>query len=428
MNEYDYSDLEIQNESTASDAVENVLKKNKKSIVLKVSLISLAVIATVSIVLGAAFLGAYIANQDAKSDNDNTIIINDGEHNKGKENSNDKSEENPKDNIENINSATINKHDGGYDKITTSSSVVDVVSAVKDAVVEIQVTVVSDGFFGQSTNTGAGSGVIIAPEGYIVTNHHVIDGASTIEVRLTNGNEYKATLIGTDEGADIAVLKIEPKETLCVAELGSSSSLVLGEEVIAIGNPLGILGGTVTRGIISALERTVSMSSGNSMKLLQTDAAINPGNSGGGLFDLGGKLIGVVNAKYADESIEGLGFAIPIDYAYEIILDLIENGYVTGVIDPGLSLTEVNSSNYAYYYFNTRKTGVFVTESKYDANLKYGSLLVSINGKKIATLDDVSDALEGLKVGDKVKIEYEYQNKKGTTEFELREYVPDNIK
>lgn len=197
-------------------------------------------------------------------------------------------------------------------------SVAEVVEQVADTVVEITTTnVVTDRFYGQYVTSGAGSGVIISENGYIITNHHVIDGARRITVRLTDGSEFSATLIGSNADKDIALLKISATG-LRAAVLGSSEALVVGQEVVAIGNPLGSLGGTVTDGIISALDRTVVID-GHRMTLMQTNAAINPGNSGGGLFNRAGELIGIVNAKQADTGIEGLGFAIPIDVAWETV-------------------------------------------------------------------------------------------------------------
>ena len=216
--------------------------------------------------------------------------------------------------IKNDGSIDVNEQIGstGY---PGNLSIAEVVRNVADTVVEITTTnVVTDRFYGQYITSGAGSGVIISENGYIITNHHVIDGARTITVRLTDGSEFSAKLVGSDADTDIAVLKIQATG-LSYAVMGSSASLVVGQEVVAIGNPLGSLGGTVTDGIISALDRTVVVD-GHKMTLMQTNAAINPGNSGGGLFNRAGELIGIVNAKQADTGIEGLGFAVPIDVAW----------------------------------------------------------------------------------------------------------------
>ena len=194
----------------------------------------------------------------------------------------------------------------------TPLSAIEVVSAVADSVVEITATVISAGQAAEM----AGSGVIIHEDGLVITNNHVVEGASFVHVYTTNGDTYEASVRGRDPYNDIAILKITPPsyKKLTVAKLGCSAALAVGEQVLAIGNPLGQLGGTVTEGIISALERPVTVE-GVSMKLLQTSAAINSGNSGGGLFNMAGELIGVVNAKYKASGVEGLGFAIPVDTA-----------------------------------------------------------------------------------------------------------------
>lgn len=230
---------------------------------------------------------------------------------------------------------TIDKNPGlpdYWDDVTSTGQTYGEVSqvyySVADSVVEISVQIETFGSF--FVSEAAGSGVIITDSGLIVTNHHVIADATIINVRLTDGSEYAATLVGSDRNSDLAVLKIDPAgHKLTVARLGCSDDLVIGEDVIAIGNSLGTLGGTLSTGIISAKDRLVNVN-GVDMVLLQTNAAINPGNSGGGLFNMNGELVGIVNAKMTGEEVEGLGFAIPIDYAHGIIEDLINYGYVIG--------------------------------------------------------------------------------------------------
>ncbi len=225
---------------------------------------------------------------------------------------------------------TVVKNDGGINIYpqtgatdgTGPYTIPQVVDLVGDTVVEIKTSsVVTDRFYHQYVTSGAGSGVIIAKEGFIITNYHVIEGAVNITVRLTDGTECSATLCGVDAKKDIALLKINISDQLPFASMGSSKDLVVGQDVIAIGNPLGSLGGTVTNGIISALDREVVVD-GNQMTLMQTNAAINPGNSGGGLFDMYGNLIGIVNAKQSETGIEGLGFAIPIDVAWDAVVNM----------------------------------------------------------------------------------------------------------
>ena len=241
---------------------------------------------------------------------------------------------------------------------TQTMSIEEVVIAVKHSVVEIQTESVSTSrFMREFVSTGAGSGVIISSDGYIVTNDHVISGAQAIKVRLTGEQEFEATLIGTDSRTDLAVLKIDA-EGLQPAIFGHSSDLLVGQTSIAIGNPLGELGGTVTAGIISALDREITID-GETMSLLQTDAAVNPGNSGGGLFNLYGELIGVVNAKSSGSEIEGLGFAIPIDTAKIVIEQLIEYGYVRGRIDTGLALVDIQD-NFTAMSYRINQLGLYI--------------------------------------------------------------------
>ena len=302
-----------------------------------------------------------------------------------------------------------------------------VVAKVSASVVEISTeTLVQSDWIGQYITGGAGSGVIIAEEGYIITNHHVIDGADSIVVRLNDGTEFAATLVGSDEETDVAILWIDAGDyELTAATLGSSYDLVAGEDVLAIGNPLGSLGGTVTEGIISATERQISVD-GNDMTLLQISAPINPGNSGGGLFNMAGELVGVVNAKMSSEEIEGLGFAIPVDVAYEIACELIEHRYVRGRATTGLTLVDVDSIQTALYYFNSRYTGVYVYASVSDV-LQYGDLIISVNGTEITASKEISTLIHDLKVGDKVDFVV-YRNKKQiAVTLELMEYVPDYL-
>ena len=210
-------------------------------------------------------------------------------------------------------------------------------------------------WFQEYVTEGAGSGVVLSEDGYIVTNHHVIDGANTIKVRLSDGQTYTAALTGTDAKTDLAVLKINASG-LITAKLADSSAVRVGDFVIAIGNPLGELGGTVTEGIISAKDREITID-GEAMTLLQTSAAVNPGNSGGGLFNLDGELVGVVNAKSSGDDIEGLAFAIPADTVKEIVQELIQYGYVTGRPQLGISVSQITKPGMGwqtYYYFREK--------------------------------------------------------------------------
>ncbi|MBQ9132104.1 MAG: trypsin-like peptidase domain-containing protein, partial [Clostridia bacterium] len=303
----------------------------------------LLVLLCVCVSFGAGFGGALYAQKLANQRSGGTDEINDPP------NGDNLNNENPDEVLDKTGSAPSLYGSAGEDVFAVS----DVVRMVEDSVVVIDVTVRSNSIFGGSTtSTGSGSGVIISADGYILTCNHVVENAESVVVTLNSGSKYEAALVGSDASSDLAVLQIAPKETLTYARQGCSADLVVGETVVAIGNPLGTLGGTVTDGIISATERTISMSDGTQMTLLQTNAAINSGNSGGGLFNLDGKLIGIVNAKYASEGVEGLAFAIPIDSAFLVEQDLIRYGYVRGVVDDGLSTLDITEANLRYYYYN----------------------------------------------------------------------------
>ncbi len=313
-------------------------------------------------------------------------------------------------------------------------SIAEVAELVCDSVVEITTEFRTVGYFSQVTS-GAGSGVIIAENGYIITNNHVIadtdnDGslADSIKVRLTNGEIYEASVIGADSDSDIAVIKIEASG-LKFASFGDSDSLVVGEGVVAVGNPLGTLGGTVTNGIISALDREIDVD-GNTMTLLQTNAAVNPGNSGGGLFNMAGNLIGIVNAKSSGTGIEGLAFAIPANDAYEIACELIEHGYVRGKVFLGVTFANVTSQSVAYRYFGSSSTGVYVIETAEgynDNNLKYGDRIIAVNGTEISDTSDITLILKGCSVGDQIEFTL-YRDKKLTTvTLTCFEKVPDGV-
>ncbi len=310
------------------------------------------------------------------------------------------------------------------------NGVSEVYYAVCDSVVEITTeTVQTSAWMGQYISTGAGSGVVIDESGLIITNHHVIEGASAVTVRLTDGSEYEASLVGADAAADIAIIKITPcNKELTVAPLGCSADLVVGEDVVAIGNPLGSLGGTLTTGIISATERTLTID-GEEMVLLQTNAAINPGNSGGGLFNMAGQLVGIVNAKAAGDDIEGLGFAIPIDFAHKVAEDLANYGYVRGVVDHGLTLLDVTVQNLpaAYRKYGVTSTGVVILQSKYSDELKYGDYIVSVNGGDIDTSYDVELALKSFGVGDEVRVSVVRDGKIIEVGIVLQEKVPESV-
>lgn len=294
--------------------------------------------------------------------------------------------------------------------VTEDQDISDIVESISDTVVEVYTESVSySSYYGEYVNEGAGSGVIYSSDGYIITNNHVIDGASTIKVTLSNGDQYDATLVATDSVSDIAVIKINA-EGLHSAVLGDSDSLKVGQSCIAIGNPLGTLGGTVTNGIISALSREVTID-GQKMHLLQTNTAINPGNSGGGLFNYSGQLIGIVNAKSGGTSsgttIEGIGFAIPINYAKEIAQQLIEIGYVEGRPQLGIKAVEINNIQQAWNY-SVNSYGIYVselvTESAKNSGLEVGDVITMLDGEETITFETLKGKLSEYSAGDEVTL------------------------
>lgn len=313
---------------------------------------------------------------------------------------------------------------------TNNLSVSEITDLVSNSVVEITTeSVVTGGFSQQYIAEGAGSGVIISSDGYIITNNHVIAGAKTIKVTLRNGTAYDATIVGADSVVDIALLKIDAKD-LTAAVFGDSDKLKVGDMTVVIGNPLGQLGGTVTDGIISALNRDIVIDD-QTMNLLQTNAAINPGNSGGGLFDGRGNLVGIIVAKSSGTDVEGLGFAIPINDVLDILEDLKKYGYVTGRIDLGMTLLDVTSSQMAWMY-GVSETGVYVysvtnNSKAAEAGFLPGDYITEFDGKKVTSSDDVNKILEDHKVGDKVEVNIVRRRATYTLKLELEEYSPNLI-
>ena len=293
---------------------------------------------------------------------------------------------------------------------STGGSLSDVASAVTPSVVVVTTEqIVTDNYFwgGQQVLSGAGSGVILTTDGYIVTNYHVVEGAQQITVTLHDDSTYTATVVGSDQQSDIALLKIDATG-LTPAVLGDSDSVQVGEVVIAVGNPMGTLGGTVTDGIVSALNRDISVE-GNEMTLMQTSAAISPGNSGGGLFNTNGELIGIVNAKYSDEDAEGLGFAIPVNAMKTVVQDLLENGYVTGRPALGITVITVGDVQTAMQY-GVSSLGVYVNSvdagsGAEAAGMKAGDRIVSIGTQLVESTDVVTNALKAYNVGDVVEVQ-----------------------
>ena len=295
------------------------------------------------------------------------------------------------------------------DATGSEMTVGEIIDMNADAVVEIVVSGTAQNIWGQLELTqGAGSGVIVKEDGYIATNYHVIQGAQKVQVTLHNGESYPAQIIGSDAENDIAVVKIDAKG-LSTAKIGDSSTVEVGELAVAIGNPLGQLGGTATSGIISALDRTLNVE-GTTLTLIQTDAAINGGNSGGGLFNSRGELIGIVESKASAVGVEGLAFALPINSVSEIINDLIENGgsnrNAQSTPAVGVVISDVSEENAQYY--GLESAGVYIAQvtgqNAQKAGFQEKDRIVSFNGTEISSSRDFISLVRKCKVGDTVTV------------------------
>lgn len=258
------------------------------------------------------------------------------------------------------------------------------------------------------TGKASGSGIIMSADGYIITNCHVVEGASELSVSLYDGRSCDAQLIGKDQATDLAVLKITAQD-LTAAEFGDSDQVQVGDIAVAIGDPLGIeLRGTMTEGIISAINRNLTIE-GRSMTLLQTTAALNEGNSGGPLINCYGQVIGINTAKIGStyrSGVEGLGFAIPINTAKEIVDQLISTGFVPGRPSLGVETTVLE---YQYRVFYDLPEGLYVSNvernsSAWNTGLRKGDTILSIDGNRIRSQEDLNSVLSGYKSGDTVNI------------------------
>lgn len=263
---------------------------------------------------------------------------------------------------------------------------------------------INRGFEIQQVDKGTGSGIIYRKDGYIITNQHVIDGATDLIVTLHDGTEYNGRVIGKDTKTDLAVVKVEANN-LPAAKFGSSDDLMVGELAVAIGNPAGEeFSGTVTAGIISALDRSLTIGE-NKMKLIQTDAAINPGNSGGALVNQNSEVIGINSVKLASTGIEGMGFAIPINDALPIINELMQNGYVKR---PWIGVGIQDVTEYLSQKYNL-PIGIYVGQVYYnspaaEAGLKPNDVIVKVDEIKVETTIDLSRIIEKHKVGDTIRL------------------------
>ena len=268
-------------------------------------------------------------------------------------------------------------------------------------------------FGGYYVQSGAGSGIIISQDGYILTCAHVVSGATSVKVQLNGSDEtYDATIVGADSTSDIAVLKIDATG-LTPAVIGDSDKLAVGETTVAVGNPLGTLSNTVTQGIVSALNRQVTVED-NDMTLIQTDTSISPGNSGGGLFNANGELIGVVNAKSSYSEAEGIGFAIPINTAMDIAQQLIENGAVARPV-LGVSILDISDASAAQQY-GVSALGVYVVDvtkggGAEAAGVQRGDRIIAVDDTAVSSTSTVKSYLADKEVGDTVSLQVERDGK-----------------
>lgn len=292
----------------------------------------------------------------------------------------------------------------------TLMSPAEVYASTVNSVVSINCSAVSTNIFGQQTESASsGSGFIYTADGYIVTNQHVVAKASSINVTLYNGDTYPATLVGSDSDYDVAVLKIDAKDLPAVT-LGNSTDVNVGDNVMAIGNPLGELTFSMSSGIVSCVNRAINVE-GTPFNMIQVDASINPGNSGGPLMNLYGEVVGIVSAKYssyADTTVEGLGFAIPINDVQSIISDIMENGSVTDKAYMAITAGTMTQQMAAQYKINATE-GVFVYSVEDGgagdkAGLKLGDVITKLNDTQITSMEDLSAAKKGFKAGDTVTL------------------------
>ncbi len=313
---------------------------------------------------------------------------------------------------------TVASYAGGLVKtaLAKGSDVTEIAKKVGPSIIGIRMTVNSSrrNYFGTSSSQSEGSGIIISKDGYIMTNYHVVSSAdpksgvsanTVLEVFLPDGRNAKATFKGGDSKTDLAVIKVD-FNNLPVAELGDSSKLEVGELAVAIGNPLGMeFAGSVTVGVVSALNRTVEMEE-KTMNLIQTDAAINAGNSGGALVNSQGQVVGINSVKISASGVEGLGFAIPINDVKPIVDQLILYGYVKG--RPAIGITPFEITDTISKLYSVPK-GIYIQDvstgsGAFKAGIQTGDILVAMGGSPIETLADLDKIMEGYKPGDTVSV------------------------
>ena len=315
----------------------------------------------------------------------------------------------------------------------------DVKSSTTDVIEKVNSSVVGVLVYANGTASGSGSGVVYRVDGktaYIITNAHVVSGATDVQVVFSNKESVNATIVGSDTYSDIAVLKLTADFDMTAIKCGDSSLLDQGETVLAIGSPLGIeYAGTVTQGIVSGIDRTVSVDLNDDgqedwdMNVIQTDAAINPGNSGGALVNMAGELVGITSMKLSNTSVEGMGFALPLNDVITSVEQIIENGKVTrpqiGI--SGVSLSGYSSYQLRYYRINTDLTdGIYVSRvtsggAASKAGIQEGDIIVKFDGKEVTTYKSFLTELYSKEPGDKVSVVVNRNGTEKTIEVTLGE-------
>ncbi|MDE5764660.1 MAG: trypsin-like peptidase domain-containing protein [Ruminococcus sp.] len=424
MNEYNFNIEEIE-ESEKSTGMNSIVlykpEKPKKHIALKImaSLMSVAVISASSIAVYRNVAESPVQTVSVSENSGSPSSVE----------------------AQNMGLITTNSADN---KILSTEEVVEkVLPSVVGIESQFTVTYQNNGgyFFGgfnnnmpsEETSVGTGTGVVITENGYIVTNAHVIydsqygaGKADSVSVLLNDNNRYDAEIVGYDTDCDLAVLKIDATE-LTAAEFGNSDALKLGEDVTAIGNPLGFdLMNTVTRGIVSGLNRNITINE-KSMNLIQTDAAINSGNSGGPLINKYGQVIGINSSKmsstYGSASVEGIGFAIPSNEVSQIVDDIMKYGYVTGKPQLGISCQDVTETISNMY---NMPVGVYIVEISENsaaskAGLKTGDIITAVNDVEITTADELNAQKNLHKAGEEITIKYVRNGEEMTASVKLDE-------
>ncbi len=290
-----------------------------------------------------------------------------------------------------------------------------------DSVVSIEVK--------NSYLTGFGTGFIISEEGYIVTNYHVVEGASSIKVTLYDESVYSAKLVGYEESNDIAVIKIEPQGKIESVVYGVSSDLKVGDDVYVIGNPLGDLTFTLTTGVVSALNRLIDTGAGFNINMFQTDAAINSGNSGGPVFDKHGFVVGIASAKYASSSIEGLCFCVPIDDVRSMIDEIINKGYVSGKPLMGVSVYDKEIMSFGFLQSQRSINGAKIAaigenSAAARAGLQVGDIIVEADGQTIQSVSQLRTVLSDFRSGNAITLKISRNDSTVDVVLVLDEYAP----